>query len=61
MDIDESRIGEWPNVALIPGTHTHAATGEEVYQPEYTKVNPNISGLLFDAMLAAMGEGREQG
>lgn len=38
MDVDESKIGEWPNVALIPGTHTHAATGEHVEQPENTRI-----------------------
>lgn len=51
MDIDESRIGEWPNVALVPGTHTHAATGEEVYQPEYTKMEPSLVNLMFGELL----------
>lgn len=38
MDVDESKIGEWPNVALVPGTHIHAATGEYVEQPENTRI-----------------------
>lgn len=38
MDIDERKIGEWPNVALVPGTHIHAATGEYVEQPENTRI-----------------------
>ena len=38
MDIDEEKIGEWPNVALEPGTRRHAATGERVEQPWWTKV-----------------------
>ena len=38
MDVDESKIGEWPNVALIPGTNIHAATGEHVEQPENTRI-----------------------
>lgn len=60
MDEALRKSGDWPNVALIPGTHTHAATGEEVYQPEYTKVKPSLSGLVFDAMLAAMEEGEKK-
>lgn len=36
MDIDEEAIGAWPNVALVPGTHEHAATGERVAQPQRT-------------------------
>ena len=38
MDIDERKIGEWPNVALVPGTHIHAATGKYVEQPENTRI-----------------------
>ena len=38
MDIDKSKIGDWPNVALVPGTHIHAATGEHVEQPENTRI-----------------------
>lgn len=43
MDIDERKIGEWPNVALIPGTHIHAATGEHVEQPESTRIGRSRS------------------
>ena len=39
MDEALRKSGEWPNVALIPGTHTHAATGEPVEQPENTRQN----------------------
>lgn len=38
MDIEEERIGVWPNLALVPGTHIHAATGEVVEQPEWSRV-----------------------
>lgn len=38
MDIDEGKIGEWPNVALKPGTHEHAATGGHVDQPGNTRI-----------------------
>lgn len=38
MDIHEDVIGTWPNVAMVPGTHTHAATGKPVEQPSYTKL-----------------------
>lgn len=51
MDVDDNKIGEWPNVALVPGTHTHAATGEEVYQPEYTKMEPSLVHLMFGELL----------
>ena len=52
MDIDEAKIGEWPNVALVPGTHTHAATGEHVEQPEWTKANPDPVRLFGDMLFA---------
>ncbi|MBQ9043833.1 MAG: hypothetical protein IJ111_13590 [Eggerthellaceae bacterium] len=52
MDVHEDAIGVWPNVALVPGTHTHAATGEHVEQPERTKVNPD-PGKLFGELLFA--------
>lgn len=36
--MSEYIIGQWPNVALVPGTHTHAVTGEHVEQPENTRI-----------------------
>ena len=30
MDEAIKKSGEWPNVALVPGTYIHAATGERV-------------------------------
>lgn len=27
MDVEKEKIGEWPNIALTPGTDRHAATG----------------------------------
>lgn len=30
MDIDEAKIGQWPNIAINPRTGRHAATGEEI-------------------------------
>ena len=49
MDVHEDAIGVWPNVALVPGTHTHAATGEEVAQPGWSRIGParTCSGCLF--------------
>ncbi len=38
MDEALAKSGDWPNVAMIPGTHTHAATGEHVEQPENTRI-----------------------
>ncbi len=34
MDLEGVRIGEWPNVAMEPGTLKHAATGERVERPD---------------------------
>ena len=39
MDEAIGKSGEWPNVALVPGTHTHAATGEHVEQPAWTRAD----------------------
>lgn len=33
MDVDECKIGQWPNIAIDPTTGKHAATGEEVERP----------------------------
>lgn len=52
MDVHEDAIGVWPNVALVPGTHMHAATGEHVEQPEYTKANPDPGRLFADMLFA---------
>ena len=41
MDEALLKSGAWPNVALVPGTHTHAATGEHVEQPENTRIRPS--------------------
>ena len=41
MEINPSLIGVWPNVALIPGTHTHATTGKQIPQPAYTIIGAN--------------------
>ena len=38
MDEALAKSGDWPNVALIPGTHTHVATGEQIEQPENTRI-----------------------
>ena len=38
MDEALKKSGDWPNVAITPGTHTHAATGEHVEQPENTRI-----------------------
>ena len=46
MDIHEDVIGTWPNVALNPGTRTHAATGEPVEQPSYTKLGLCLGNIL---------------
>ena len=48
MDVREDAIGVWPNVALVPGTHTHAATGEHVEQPEWTRMRPSLAKLMAD-------------
>lgn len=53
MDVHEDAIGVWPNVALNPGTHTHAATGEPVEQPDYTK----LSWWLGETMHVTMRDG----
>lgn len=44
MDVDEAKIGQWPNAALVPGTHTHAATGEHVVKPD----NPAVFRAMAD-------------
>lgn len=48
MDVHEDAIGVWPNVALVPGTHTHAATGEHVEQPEWTRMRPSLAKLMVN-------------
>ena len=53
MDVHEDAIGVWPNVALVPGTHTHAATGEHVEQPEWTKADPDPAKLLEELIKQA--------
>lgn len=34
MDLEQIGVGEWPNVAMEPGTLKHAATGERVERPD---------------------------
>lgn len=34
MDVDETAIGQWPNIAIDPRTGRHAATGEDVGKPD---------------------------
>ena len=59
MDIDEAKIGEYPNIALTPGTHRHAATGEAVEIPGWARVDNGERGLestiigLHDALIEA--------
>lgn len=48
MDEALAKSGEWPNVALIPGTHTHAATGEHVEQPENTRIGRSRGACRLD-------------
>ena len=38
MDEALRKSGDWPNIALKPGTLEHAATGEHVEQPENTRI-----------------------
>jgi len=38
MDEALKKSSVWPNVALNPGTHEHAATGEPVEQPWWTRI-----------------------
>lgn len=38
MDEAMLKSGTWPNVAIVPGTLEHAATGEPVEQPENTRI-----------------------
>lgn len=33
MDLGKVAIGEWPNIAIVPGTDMHAASGERVRRP----------------------------
>lgn len=38
MDEALKKSGDWPNIAITPGTRRHAATGEPVEQPEITRI-----------------------
>lgn len=57
MDETLKKSGEWPNVALVPGTHTHAATGEHVEQPEWTRADwmqpaKDVRVVFYDGKMA---------
>ena len=43
MDEALKKSGEYPNIALTPGTHVHAATGEAVEIPEWASVDSTSS------------------
>ena len=65
MDVHEDAIGVWPNMALVPGTHTHAATGEHVEQPAWTKAGwmrpaEDVRVVFHDGRMAIEAIGRTE-
>ena len=51
MDIREDAIGGWPNVAMEPGTRRHAATGEPVEQPPWSRIDvPTLVDSFYDML-----------
>ena len=59
MDEALRKSGDYPNIALTPGTHVHAATGEAVEIPASARVDGGELGLentiigLHDALIEA--------
>lgn len=51
MDEALRKSGDYPNIAITPGTHRHAATGEPVEIPEWARMDymqprePSVSVL----------------
>ena len=48
MDEALKKSGDYPNIALTPGTHRHAATGEAVEIPGWARVDNTCSNVSGD-------------
>jgi hypothetical protein len=57
MDIHEDAIGGWPNIAMEPWTRLHAATGEPVEQPPWSRIGMPMTTLAdaFDVLQERAG------
>jgi hypothetical protein len=47
MDEALKKSGDYPNIALTPGTHRHAATGEPVEIPASARVDGGTCDIPF--------------
>lgn len=56
MDEALKKSGDYPNIALTPGTHVHAATGEAVEIPASARVDSGTCKPMPDGTCPNCGE-----
>ena len=56
MDEALKKSGEYPNIAITPGTNRHAATGEAVEIPEWARMDGGTCKPMPDGTCPSCGE-----